>query len=134
MTFENLVIQFLIWGKPIKPLETQNFKKYLSTMLKRDRVLLIESDMGMECLLCYFLTDTLEPFANRPMWSCPEDNFNGHIFFVDKMISSRWTPTLRRLVRDQVEERFPQVDQAFWLREPNNRNVIIKKRGRYVHG
>ena len=109
--------------------------KYVSEMLLRNRAIGIYSNNGMECFIFFFITDeeNLHTFSNRPMWSTPPDNEYGNIFFVDKMVARRWTPALRRLVQREVESNFPNVDQAFWLREPNNRNVIIKKRETYVH-
>ena len=102
-------------------------------MLSRNRVMTVFDGSNLECVLCYFLTDELDTFINRPMWSTPVDNEKGHIFFVDKMVARKWTPTLRKLVEQQVSEKFPQVIKGFWLREPFNRSVIIKKRGNYVH-
>ena len=133
MKFFHLAQLFMYWGKYIKPSELSNFRNYLSTMLSRNRVLTVFNGTNLECVLCYFLTDELDTFINRPMWSTPSDNDNGHIFFVDKMVARKWTPTLRKLVELEVEQKFPKVDKGFWLREPFNRSVIIKKRGSHVY-
>jgi len=107
---------------------------YTSEMLRRKRVIAIYGDEGMECILFFFLTDreNLRTFSNRPMWSTPKDNEEGDIIFIDKMISRKWNSTLRRLLQSEIEQKFPNVTEAQWLREPNNRSVIIK-RGNYVH-
>jgi len=108
---------------------------YVSEMLRRKRVIAIYGEEGMECIILFFLTNeaNLKTFSNRPMWSTPQDNEHGNIIFIDKMIARRWSSTLRRLVESEVVSRFPNVTQAQWLREPDNRNVIINKRGNYVH-
>ena len=129
MNFFNLATHFMTWGKMIEPRNYLKFKAYFSEMLKRNRVMVVTGDNGIECLICYFLTDELDTFINRPMWSCPKDNEQGHIFFIDKMVAHKWTPSLRKLVQKQVEEKFPHVNRGFWLREPFNRSVIISKRG-----
>ena len=118
----------MYWGKKIKASELTNFRNYLSKMLARNRVLAIFDGINLECVICYFLTDEMDTFINRPTWSTPMDNEEGHIFFVDKMVAHKWTPTIRKLVQRQIEEKFPQVTQAIWLREPFNRSVIINKR------
>ena len=129
MTFFHLAQIFMYWGKRIKPSELPSFRRYLSVMLSRNRVLTVFNGINLECVLFYFLTDELDSFINRPMWSTPNDSEEGHIFFVDKMVSKHWTPSLRKLVQQEVESKFHKVDRAIWLREPNNRSVIIKKRG-----
>jgi hypothetical protein len=131
MNFYNIVHQFMLWGKEVKTDHIINFKNYLSEMLRRNRIIVIEDESGIACILAYFLTDDIEKFANRPMWSCPEDSDTGETFFVDKMVARKWNREIRNMVQDQVEKRFPFVSQAYWLREPKNRSVIIRRRGAY---
>lgn len=133
MNFYELSKMFMFWGKQIKESEFENFKRYFSIMLTRNRVLAISSESGLECIICYFLTDEMDSFINRPMWSTPKDTESGRTFFVDKMVAKHWTPSLRKLVQSEVEQRFPSVTRAHWLREPNNRSVIINKRGINVY-
>ena len=104
---------------------------YAKEMLRRNRVIAIYIDNVLECTIFFFITDkdNLKTFSNRPMWSTPEDNENGNILFVDKMIAKTWTPTIRKVLEHEITVKFPKIDEAFWLREPNNRSVIIKKRG-----
>lgn len=133
MRFENLISQLMLWGKVVKAFEIPYFRGYIDQMLKRNRVIFIEENGQILALICFFLVDETASYSNRPFWSCPEDNENGHIFFVDKMIARKWTPSMRRFFERQIVDRFPQVDTAFWLREPNNRNVIIRRREYELH-
>lgn len=133
MTFENLLLQFILWGKIVKPKEIGNYRNYLSQMLKRNRVIIISQNDEIKAILCFFLAHSAKEFDNRPLWSCPPDSEDGNIFFVDKMIAETWNPSIRRYLQNEIENRFPQVTEAFWLREPKNRNVIIKRRGTYVY-
>lgn len=87
----------------------------------------------MECLICYFITDDIQKFANRPLWSTPEDSKQAGTFFIDKMVALKWTKSLRVAVQEAVLKKYPFIEQAYWLREPNNRSVIIKRRREYVH-
>lgn len=128
MTFDNVLTQIILWGNIVKPNQIANFRRYLAEMLRRRRVIVISENDNIKALICFFLTDSVSKFNNRPLWSCPPDTNNGNIFFVDKMIAEHWTPSLRRYLRDEVELRFPQVTEAYWLREPNNRSVIINRR------
>lgn len=133
MNFHNIAQQFLIWGHQIKTDQIVNFKNYLSEMLRRNRVITVVGDKGMECIICYFLTNDVNKFINRPMWSTPKDDQNGTIMFVDKMVSGKWTPHLRRIIQEEIQSKYPKVEGAIWLREPNNRNVIIRRRREYVY-
>ena len=129
----NLAQLFMYWGKYIKPEHMENFRSYFSKMLARNRVIAVLNGTDLECIICFFLTDEMDTFINRPTWSTPIDNEHGHIIFIDKMVARKWTPELRRTVYDQIESKFPQVDKAIWLREPFNRSVIINKRSTHVH-
>ncbi len=133
MTFENLLNRFLTWGKSLNPAHEKQFRSYFSTMLKRKRVLIIEQNDSIECIICFFLVNDVKDYINRPMWSTPEDIEDGHIVFVDKMVANHWTPSIRRLVQSTFESEFPKITEAFWLREPLNRSVIIYRGGKYVH-
>lgn len=133
MRVDQLATEFLYWGKLIRPESYDEFSHYFSTMLRRNRVLAIEDESGISCILCFFITNDLAPFANKPTWATPKDSPRGHTFFIDKMVARSWNPSLRRLVQSEVEKRYPNITQAYWLREPHNRSVIIKKRKNYVY-
>ena len=128
-TFQ-LINELVTWGHNIKP---EQFHRYLSDMLRRNRVMTVSSEEGLEAIIFYFLTNELDSFINKPTWKIPTDSDRGHIFFIDKMLCRKWTKSLRISVQKQVEEKFPHITQALWLRRPNNRHVIIKRRGKHVY-
>lgn len=128
MNINNLHLYFQAWGKLVRPADVQSFNRYVSKMLLRNRCIIINGEQGMEGIIFYFLTDDVKPYANRPMWTTPDDNESGHIIFIDKMVASKWTKSVRLEIQDAIEKKYHNVDEAFWLREPNNRNVIIKRR------
>lgn len=128
MTIYDILNSFIYWGKYVKSEQVPSFKRYISEMLRRNRVMVIDGDNGMEALICYFITDDVTKFNNRPLWSCPQDSERGHTIFIDKMVARHWTHALRREVQSSIEKKFPFIEQAYWLREPNNRSVIIKRR------
>lgn len=133
MNIYDILNSFIYWGKIVKSSEVPKFKKYISEMLRRNRVMMIDGDNGMEALVCYFITDDVSKFNNRPMWSCPQDSEQGKIIFIDKMVALKFTNSLRHAIQDAIEKKFPFVEEAHWLREPNNRSVIIKRRRTHVH-
>ena len=128
MNLNNLYLYMRSWGKLLKDSEVQSFNRYVSKMLLRNRVIIVNGEHGMEAILFYFLTDDANKFNNRPMWSTPEDSNTGHIIFIDKMIAHNWTKSLRLAVESAIEKKYPFIDEAYWLREPKNRSVIIKRR------
>jgi len=109
-------------------------QRYAKKMLDRGRIITIESDQ-VECVLFFFLInfEDKETYVNRPMWTCPEDTESGTTIFIDKMICRKWTVGLRKALEDAIVAKYPHVTDAFWLREPKNRHVIIKRGSRYVH-
>lgn len=133
MDISNLLYYFNTWGRVMKTSEIRSFYRYVSEMLKRNRTIIINDDDGMEAIIFYFLTDTPERYINRSMWSTPQDSEVGSTIFIDKMIARRWTKALRTAVQEAIETKYPFIEQAFWLREPKNRNVIIKRRGKHVY-
>lgn len=133
MTFEHLLNRFYAWGKFVKSTQEKHLKKYFFEMLNRKRVMIIQNGDSVEAILFFFLVNDVKTYANRPIWSTPEDTEDGHIIFIDKMVAHNWTRELRKIVQEQIESKFPQVTEAFWLREPLNRNVIIKRRREHVY-
>ena len=133
MKLDDLFYQFIVWGKLIRPSEFPYFKRYLTKMLERNRVMVIEDEDEMQAILCFFLTDDIKKFDNRPTWSTPYDTEDGEIIFIDKMVAKVWTKELRNTVYEAIETKYPWVNQAVWLREPKNRHVIINKRRTHVH-
>ncbi len=127
MNSMDLVAEIASWGYPLKP----QFHDYLAIMLHRERVIMVESERGIEAVIFYFLTDDIKPFENKPTWATPMDS-NGSTMFIDKMLCRSWTKLVREAIREQVESRYPQVEQAIWLRRPKNRHVILKRRS--FHG
>ena len=127
MNLNNLHLYMRSWGKVIKFEEIQKFNRYVSKMLLRNRVIIVNGDSGMDAIIFYFLTDDVSKFNNRPMWSTPDDSDNGPIMFIDKMIAKRWNKSVRLAVEKAVEKKYPFVEEAYWLREPKNRSVIIKR-------
>ena len=132
MNLSNLHTYFQAWGKLVRPGEVLNFNRYVSKMLIRNRAIVVNGEDGMEAIMFYFLTDDVKPLINRPMWTTPQDTESGHIIFIDKMVASKWTKSVREAVQDAIEKKYPNVDEAFWLREPLNRSVIIKRRREHV--
>ena len=132
MNTNDLILELGSWGQWIRPEQIGKFDIYLNTMLRRNRVLFVESEEGLQALIFYFLIDD-KRFVNKPTWAAPEDTENGAIFFVDKMFCRKWTKSVRFAIQDQVEAKYPVVREALWLRSPKNRHVILKRRG-ITHG
>lgn len=128
MNILNLLSYFQSWGMVMRQSEILKFNRYVSEMLRRNRVIIINGKDDMEAILFYFITDDHKKFDNRPLWSTPQDSETGSTIFIDKMVAKRWTKSLRLTVQNAIEEKYPFIEQAFWLREPKNRNVIIKRR------
>ena len=133
MTNTDIINELASWGHQLRPEHIENFTRYLRTMLRRNRVIMIESEHGLEAIIFFFLINKPQDFTNRATWTTPEDTDSGHIFFIDKMLCRNWTRDIRESIRSQVESKFPQIEYALWLRRPNNRHVILK-RGRILHG
>lgn len=133
MVSDDLIREFASWGYQIKPSQINRFNEYLWIMLRRGRVAMVENEEGLQAVIFYFLTDDLAPFENKPTWATPEDSDTGHIFFVDKMLCRKWTKSVREQIREQIEAKYPQVEEGHWLRRPYNRHVILK-RGGLLHG
>lgn len=133
MNLGNLHFYFQSWGKMLKPDQVHNFNRYVSKMLMRNRTIIVNGENGIEAIMFYFITDDVKPFANRPMWSTPTDQEEGKVIFIDKMVAHRWTKSVRLAVMDALEKKYPEATEAYWLREPKNRRVIVKLGGSRVY-
>jgi len=128
MTNLDIISELASWGHQLRPEHIDNFTRYLRTMLRRNRVIMLESERGLEAIIFFFLISKPKDFTNRQTWTTPEDTESGHIFFIDKMLCRKWTKSVRETIREQVEAKYPQVEYGLWLRRPSNRHVILKVR------
>ena len=128
MRFAHIAMLCESWGWRIKPQEYLGFKEYFERMLGRERVMIMMND-GFPCaILTFFLTNDYESLYKKSEWATPIDDETGSQIYVDKMVSSGWTPTLRRKVQETIEERFPNVMEGYYHRAPYDRCVKIYRR------
>lgn len=133
MNLSNLHMFFLSCGKMIKTDGIRRFNRYVLDMVRRNRVIIINDERGMVAVLFYFLTDDVSRFKNRPMFSKIDDQDSGSILYIDMLVGRKWTKSVREALQEAIETKYPEVMEAHWLREPKNRNVIIKRRRELCH-
>lgn len=120
-------------GYLIKPEHRSRFNRYFQEMIERDRVLIIQSNGRTIGIIFYFLGNSVEQFDNKPTWLCPQDNPEGHILFIDKMVCKKFNVALKNSLYEAFVSQYPNVTECHWLREPNNRRVIIRKKETHVY-
>ena len=114
MTFDDLALTFIKWGYVINPNEYDNFKNYLSEMLKRKRVMQIWDNMGLCYIILFHLTDDYETLYKKGLWHIPEDNPNGKQIYIDKMVCEGMDIPLRRAIQESIESTFPNVVEGYF--------------------
>ena len=128
MKFHHLAKLFYDWGWQIKHDYYIAFSDYLKEMLKRDRVFVIHLDAEIVAVCFYYLTNDYEKLYKKPAWEVVNDEPEGRQIYIDKMLCKKWTPSMRHLVQEAIEERFPHVDEGYYHRAPRDRCVKILSR------
>ena|SRR3990167_1150201 len=108
------------------------YKNYVNEMLRRNRVLSVIDESIIKCLIFFFITNNYEDIYKKSTWFLPNEDLHGNQIYIDKMVCASWTPSLRRFVQSSIEEKFPNVNEAYYHRAPLDRCVKIYKRGVYV--
>jgi hypothetical protein len=116
------------WGYKIKDHEYENFRAYLEAMLRMNRIMVIWDRGRIICLIVYFLTKDFVNSYKKGTWDIPEDNPLGHQIYIDKMICSKWTVSIRKALQKSIEEKFPFVTEGYYHREPFDRLIKIYRR------
>lgn len=128
MRFVELARLFYEWGWEIKHEHYTAFSDYLKEMLKKDRVMVILKDVDIEAVIMFYITDDYEKVYKKGNWEIVKDDANGNLMYIDKMVCKKFSIELHRAINNAIAEKFPQVEEAMYLREPNDRRVTIKMR------
>jgi len=126
MKFMDLAKLFYEWGWQIKPQHYEAFSRYLDSMLKRNRVMIIQNNSEVEAVILFYLTNDYEPFYKMKQWVIVPDDENGSQIYIAQMICKKWSKELRNSIREAIEEHFPNIDTVIYHRPPQDRCVKIK--------
>ena len=128
MTFLHLASLMQTWGYKVDPEHYLSFSYYLKACLKKHRVLMIWDDSKIEAVVIFFLTNDYSKLYKKGTWDVPLEDESGSQIYVDKLVCRQYTSCLGRAIRNIFEKEFPQVEEAFYHRAPNDRCVRIKRR------
>ena len=128
MKLNHLLDLFLSWGFMVNDLHREDFTIYLGRMLKRNRLIIVETKDGIEAVLTFFITNNVEKMFNKQIWEVVEDDPGGHILYIDKMVCRNYTLALRKTLRDILESKFSNLEEAHYYRAPLGPHVKIRRR------
>lgn len=119
------------WGFEVHPNHYFMFEGYLTEMLKKDRVMVVWNGPFIEAVILFYLTNDYNKLYKKSMWQVVQDDENGSQLYIDKMICRHWTKGLRENIQRAIQEKFPQIKEAYYHRAPKDRCVKINRRERY---
>jgi len=131
MTFVHLANLMQNWGWKIKPKHYQSFSDYLREMLSRNQVMIVMDGEFIEAVLFFYITNDYSKLYKKSTWAIGESDPDGHQMYIDKMVCRKWTKSVRESVQRAIQEKFPQVNEAYYHRAPYDRCVKIMKREKY---
>lgn len=126
MTFDDILENMFLWGYQIKPEHYQGFKTYFETMLKMDRVIIVYNDDCIDAVITFFLTKDYNISYRKGTWDIPQDDPEGHQIYIDKLVGN-YNFKLARLIRKEIEDRFPKVMEGYYHRSPKDRLFKIRR-------
>lgn len=128
MRFNHLAKLFYEWGWEIKHEHYVAFSDYLKEMLKRNRVMIVMNGEEIEAVIFFYLTNDYTRLYRKPTWAIVEDEPDGSQIYIDKMVCKKFTKELHIRLYQAIEERFPQVVEAFYHRAPFDRCIRIRRK------
>ena len=128
MRFVHLANLMQSWGWKINHDQYIQFSDYLKEMLGMDRVFIVMDGDVIIAICFYYLTNDYETLYKKSTWAVVKDDPSGHQIYIDKLVCSKWTKLVRIAVQKAIQEKFPQVAEAYYHRAPKDRCVkIIRK-------
>ena len=117
-----------------KRLVRQMYGDYLSQMYLKERVIAIMGMgevLGMATLLIARDMEDVMNFHSRPLLTVPQDYPEGSIAYIDYLIAKRWDSSMRKMIQELIELKFPRVELAYWFRpgKDNDRLKLCYRKG-----
>lgn len=101
----------------------QMWGQYLSGMYLKERVIAImgiDQCLGLATLLLARNMRDVQAFHKRPLLTVPQDYPSGHIAYIDYLVAKKWDTSMRKMIQDLIEIKFPKVELAYWFRPGRN--------------
>ena len=138
MTVEQVHDMFISWGYAFPAEYHYAFNAYLREMLRRNRVMVVQNDIGdIEALITYFITDDATKFYKKGPWDTPEENLGGKHVYFDKMVAKdfgHFKIGIRHRFREFMEDYFKDQEELHYHRAPFDKHVTMKRRRIFQNG
>lgn len=102
---------------------------YRKLMADDGRIIQI-TDGENKAVIVFSLTNDPEKLLEKGQWDFVKSENFGRFFFIEKMITTKWTPKLRRKVQEVIQKNFTNFEKAMWVRSKLNKEIIIKVKRR----
>lgn len=102
-----------------KRIVKQMWADYLCKMYLKERVIAImgiDQCLGIATLLLARNMTDVEEFHKRPLLSVPQDYPEGRIAYIDYLIAKKWDTSMRKMIQELIELKFPKVELGYWYR------------------
>ena len=100
---------------------------YLAKMRERGRAIVISGMDGPLAICTFFLLEhpmQMRQFYNKDIWEVVPDYPDGSILYIDKLLSTTWDLTIRKMVQTELLLKFPAVRAAVWFRPTKTRDRV----------
>lgn len=89
---------------------------YVMRMIADKRVIIIDEDGEGHTVLFFSVCHDSDKFLKKKTWEFKEHEPDGHIFYVEKVVSRKWSKSLTMKIHDIACEAYPQIELGMWHR------------------
>jgi len=107
---------------------------YINNMIKDNRVIVINKDNEIYCVLMFSLEDNWEKFLKKQNWVYVSHNPFSETVYIEKIVSLGFDKELRKVIESELTKLYPHIKYGIWHRYAKwgDRKVIAKRRLNYV--
>lgn len=117
-------------GGRYKVSELHLIMDYATRMLEDKRVVLINLDEKPYACLFFSLTNLESSHLVKGTWDYISHDPDGKYLYVEKLIATKWSKTLRLRFEEEIIKTYPQITHGVWHRWATYGDRIVKSKRR----
>lgn len=105
-------------------------KNYIERMVEAGRVMTMTDEEGLHTVLFFSVCDDPEKYLKKDTWDYTDHEPNGACFYVEKIVTKKWSVSLRKKVEALATQLYPAFSLGKWHRwgRIGDRGVTVRRR------
>ena len=100
--------------------------EYMLKMASERRVIVINENGHIHTWLTFSICNDTESYENKKLFEYSPHDPTGSVCFIEKLVSRKWSLSLRKQLEEAIVHQYPSVDTAVWI-SPNGKVIYRRK-------